>query len=137
MPMYQRLKQFASLNRLFVKIFLWFWITMSGAFIAAAISNYAGRLQVMEPPNMFATLAPLLAAEAVHSYESGGADGFARFSRSHVDDRERHLYLLDGAYHDVLSRPITDDGLNVAHAAVSGHLVVLRSRIAGYRITSA
>jgi len=85
---------------------------------------------------MYATVAPILAAEAAKTYESGGPQAFARFSQSSVDDHEHQLFLLDGFYKDVLSRPLTNDGLRAAHAAKNGQLVVLRAHIAAYKFVS-
>jgi signal transduction histidine kinase len=85
---------------------------------------------------MYATVAPILADEAVKAYESGGPEAFARFSQSNGKGRARQLFLLDGFYKDVLSRPLTNDGLRVAHAAKNGQLVVLRAHIAAYRFVS-
>jgi hypothetical protein len=45
---------------------------------------------------MCATVVPILAAEAVNAYESGGPQGFARFTKSNNENEERQLYLLDG-----------------------------------------
>jgi hypothetical protein len=88
-------------------------------------------------PNLVATVAPILAAEAIHAYEQGGSQGFARFSRSHVYEEERQLYLLDESYRDVLKRHISDDGLRVPRATKGGRLTLLRNHIAGYRALSA
>jgi two-component system, OmpR family, sensor histidine kinase CpxA len=85
---------------------------------------------------MYATVAPILAAEAVKAYESGGPDGFARFSQSNTKERERQLFLLDGFYKDVLSRPLTGERLRVAHAARDGQFVMFRARIAAYNTIS-
>jgi signal transduction histidine kinase len=98
-------------------------------------SRFTG-MHVVSPPNMYATVAPILAAEAVHAYETGGAQGFSRFSQTKVDNAERQLYLLNGFDRDVLSRPISDDGIRVAHAAKVGQLLVLRSNIAAYKVIS-
>src|ERR1700693_5640979 len=126
MPIFQPTRLFSSLDKLFVKIFLWFWITTCGVIIAVFVSSQVNRLQIIEPPSLFATVAPILAAEAVRVYEAGGAEAFAQFSQDKFDDRERKLYLLDGAYRDVLWRPITADGLRVAHAARTGHLTIVK-----------
>jgi two-component system, OmpR family, sensor histidine kinase CpxA len=123
--------------RLFLKIFLWYWLT-AWAMIAIVLlgSRLTGMRQV-SAPNMYATVAPILAEESVKAYESGGPEAFVRFSQG--DDRrdlERQLFLLDGFYKDVLSRPLSDDGLRVAHAAKDGQLVVFRGHIAAYKFVS-
>jgi two-component system sensor histidine kinase CpxA len=122
--------------RLFLKIFFWYWLT-AWAMIAVVLlgSRLTGMRQV-SAPNMYATVAPILAEQAVKAYESGGPEAFARFSQSNVKEKERQLFLLDGSYKDVLSRPISDDGLRLAHAAKDGQLLVLRGHIAAYKFVS-
>jgi signal transduction histidine kinase len=122
--------------RLFLKIFLWFWLTVWGIVAIVLLGNRLTGMRQVSPPNMYATVAPILASEAVHAYESGGPQAFARFSHSNVDDGERQLYLLDGFNRDVLSRSISTDGLRVARAAKTGQVVVLRGHIAAYKYIS-
>ena len=124
------------MHRLFLKIFFWYWLT---AWAIIAILLLGARLTGMRQvsaPNMYATVAPILAEEAVKAYESGGPEAFARFSQGDGHENERQLYLLDGSYKDVLSRPLSSDGLRVAHAAKDGQLVVFRARIAAYKFVS-
>jgi signal transduction histidine kinase len=85
---------------------------------------------------MYPTVVPIVAAEAVRAYETGGPDAFARFAQTNVDDKERILYLLDGFNQDALHRPVSSDGLKTAQAAKSGQLLILRGQIAAYRFTS-
>jgi two-component system sensor histidine kinase CpxA len=122
--------------RLFLKIFFWYWLT-AWAMIAIVLlgSRLTGMRQV-SVPNMYATVAPILAEEAVKAYESGGPEAFARFTQSNDNERERQLFLLDGSDRDVLSRPLSDDGLRVARAAKDGQLVVFRAHIAAYKFVS-
>jgi len=88
-------------------------------------------------PNMYETVAPILASEAAKAYESGGPEAFARFSQGNGHGNERRqLFLLDGSYKDVLSRPLSDDGLRVAQSAKNGQLVVFRAHIAAYKFVS-
>ena len=121
--------------RLFLKIFFWYWLTAWGMIAVVLLGTHLTGMRQVSPPNMFATVAPVLAAEAVNSYESGGPEAFARFSQN-VNDKHRQLFLLDGFYKDVLSRPLSDDGLRVAHSAKDGQLFVLRGRIAAYKFVS-
>jgi two-component system sensor histidine kinase CpxA len=122
--------------RLFLTIFLWFWLTAWGILAIVFLGSRLTGMRQVSPPNMFATVAPILAAQAVKAYESGGPQAFARFSQSNNESRTRQLFLLDGFYKDVLSRPLTDDGLRVAHAAKSGQLIVLRAQIAAFKFVS-
>jgi signal transduction histidine kinase len=138
--------------RLFVKIFLWFWLAIWGILAIVFLSSRLTGMRQVTAPNMYATVAPVLAAEAVNAYETGGPEAFARFSKRSSDKTlrlgiagtvahapatdEHQLYLLDGFYKDVLSRPITSDGLRVARAAKTDQLVVFRAHIAAYRFIS-
>src|SRR5258708_12358693 len=85
---------------------------------------------------MYGIGAGMLGAEDGKAYEAGGSEAFAGFSQSDDEGRGRQLFLLDGLYKDVLSRPLTNDGLRVAHAAKNGQIVILRAHIAGYRFVS-
>jgi two-component system sensor histidine kinase CpxA len=122
--------------RLFLTIFLWFWLTALGLLAIVFLGSRLRGMRQVSPPNMYATVAPILAAEAVKAYESGGPEAFARFSQSNGEGRARQLFLLDGFYKDVLSRPVIDDGIRVAHAAKIGQLVILRAHIAAYKFVS-
>jgi len=122
--------------RLFLTIFLWFWLTTWGMLAIVFLGSRLTGIRQVSAPNMYATVAPILADQAAKAYESGGPEAFARFSQSDDKGRARQLFLLDGLYKDVLSRPLTDDGLRVAHAAKNGQIVVLRAHIAGYRFVS-
>jgi two-component system, OmpR family, sensor histidine kinase CpxA len=119
--------------RLFLTIFLLFWLTAWGIVAIVLLGNRLTGMRQVSAPNMYATVAPIFAAEAVKAYESGGPEAFARFSQSNDEDRGRQLFLLDGFYKDVLSRPLTNDGLRVAHVAKDGQLIVLRAHIAAYK----
>jgi signal transduction histidine kinase len=122
--------------RLFLTIFLWFWLTAWGILAIVFLGSRLTGMRQVSAPDMYATVAPILAVEAVKAYESGGPEAFARFSQSNDVDRPRQLFLLDGFYKDVLSRPLTDDGIRVAHAAKDGQLIVLRAHIAAYKFVS-
>jgi two-component system, OmpR family, sensor histidine kinase CpxA len=123
--------------RLFLKIFFWYWLTAWGMIAVVLLgSRLTSMRQVYSAPSMYATVAPIMAAEAVKAYESGGPEAFARFSQSNKRNRDRQLFLLDGFYKDVLSRPLSDDGLRAAHAGKDGQLVVLRGHIAVYKFVS-
>jgi len=122
--------------RLFLTIFFWFWLTAWGIGAILFLGSHLTGVRQMAAPNMYATVAPILAAQAVQAYEAGGPEAFAHFSQSNVDDQERQLFLLDGFYKDVLSRPLTNDGLRAAHAAKDGQLIVLAGHIAAYKFVS-
>ncbi len=124
------------MHRLFLKIFLWFWLVAVGILAIVSLASRMAGTRAIAAPNMFATVASILASESVKAYESGGPEAFARFSQGNGNDPDRQLLLLDGFYKDVLSRPLTDEGLRVAHAAKSGQLVVLRGHIAAYKYLS-
>jgi two-component system, OmpR family, sensor histidine kinase CpxA len=124
------------MHRLFLKIFFWYWLTAWAIIAIMLLGVRLTGMRQVSAPNMYATVAPILAEEAVKAYESGGPDAFARFSQGNGHDNERQLFLLDGSYKDVLSRPLSNDGLRVAHAAKDGQLVVFRARIAAYKFVS-
>ena len=131
-----RVRARVPIYRLFLTIFLWLWVTAWGILAIVFLGSHFTGMRQVSAPNMYATVAPILAAEAVKAYESGGPEAFARFSQSNDDDSAKQLFLLDGFYKDVLSRRLTNDGLRVAHAAKDGQLVVLRARIAAYKFVS-
>src|SRR5882757_8592910 len=122
--------------RLFLTIFLWFWLTTWGMLAIVFLGSRLTGIRQVSAPNMYATVAPILADQAAKAYESGGPEAFARFSQSDNEGRARQLFLLDGFYKDVLSRPLTNDGFRVAHAAKNGQIVVLRAHIAAYKFVS-
>jgi signal transduction histidine kinase len=125
------------MHRLFLKIFFWYWLTAWAIIAILLLGVRLTGMRQVTAPNMYATVAPILAEEAVKAYESGGPESFARFSQGNGHENERQLFLLDGSYKDVLSRPLSSDGLRVAHAAKDGQLVVFRARIAAYKFVSA
>jgi len=122
--------------RLFITIFLWFWIAAWGMFATVFLINDLKGVRQVSAPSMYATIAPILAAEAVRTYEVGGAAAFARFSQS-SSLPDRRIFLLDGFYKDVLGGTVTNDGLEVAHAARNSQLYMLGSNIAAYKYVSA
>ena len=122
--------------RLFLTISLWFWLTAWGMLAIVSLGVYLRGMREVSAPNMYAVVAPILAAAAVRTYEAGGPEAFARFSQRDVANKTEQLFLLDGFYRDVLSRPLTSDGLRVARAAKNGQLLMLRNDIAAYRFIS-
>jgi two-component system sensor histidine kinase CpxA len=124
------------MHRLFLKIFFWYWLTAWGMIAIVLLGSRLTGMRQVSAPNMYETVAPILASEAVKAYESGGPEAFARFSQSNGHGNEWQLFLLDGFYKDVLSRPLSDDGFRVAHAAKDGQLVVFRAHIAAYKFVS-
>ncbi len=123
-------------HRLFLKIFLWFWFTVWGVLTIVVGSAYFQGPHVLAQPSIWATMAPILATEAVRAYESRGPEAFHRFSQSGVDDSSRQLYLLNGYGEDVLGRSVSDDGARMARIVKRGQLLVLREHIAAYRLVS-
>jgi two-component system, OmpR family, sensor histidine kinase CpxA len=122
--------------RLFLTIFLWFWVTAWAMLAIVFLVNNLKGMREVSAPSMYATIAPILAADAAKTYESGGPEAFARFSQSNVADHERQLFLLDGFYKDVLSGTLTSDGLRMAHSVKNDQLLILRDNIAAYKFVS-
>jgi hypothetical protein len=77
-------------QRLFVKIFLWFWLTALVMFAVSVASRTIG-LRSLGQSDLIAVFAPKLAADAAQAYESGGAPAFEQFARSLTDNRERRI----------------------------------------------
>jgi two-component system sensor histidine kinase CpxA len=122
--------------RLFLKIFFWYWLTAWGIIAIVLLGSRLTGMRQVSAPNMYANVAPILAEEAAKAYESGGPEAFVRFSQSSDHDSERQLFLLDEFNKDVLSRPLSEDGLRLAQSAKNGQLVVFRARIAAYKFVS-
>src|SRR6266481_7120034 len=132
-----RVRARVPMYRLFLKIFFWYWLTAWGMIAIVLLGTRLTGMRQVSAPNMYETVAPILASEAAKAYESGGPEAFARFSQGNGHGNERRqLFLLDGSYKDVLSRPLSDDGLRVAQSAKNGQLVVFRAHIAAYKFVS-
>jgi two-component system sensor histidine kinase CpxA len=125
--------------RLFVKIFLWFWLTALLMFATVAGMRMIG-LRTIGQSKLIAIVAPTLASEAAQAYESGGAPAFEQFAHILANGPERQIYLLDGLGNDVLSRTISPEGRLVAQAARTNGPVVVRyrpnQRIGAYKFVS-
>src|SRR6267154_1145669 len=124
--------------RLFLKIFFWYWLTAWGMIAVVLLGTRLTGMRQVSAPNMYATVAPVLAEEAVKVYESGGPEAFTRFTQSDNNKRERQLFLLNGfnSNKDMLSQPVSNDGLQVMHAAKDDQLVVFRTHITAYKFVS-
>jgi signal transduction histidine kinase len=135
-----RFRDRVPVHRLFVKIFSWFWVT---ALVIVSIIFFGRRvmdLRPIDPSTMYASVAPMLAAEATRAYESGGPAGFARFANSLAGGHESQLFLLDESNKDVLSRAISRDTLRLAREAGKDQLVATQSslyeRVAAYKFVA-
>lgn len=124
-------------RRLFLKVFFWFLFTVWGLHGLVLLSTRFPAMQVVRQPSLSAAIAPLVAAEAIRTYEFDGPEGFVRFVENNRNSKEREIFLLDGFYKDVLHRTISDDGMRTAHAARENQLVIWRGHIAAFRLTSA
>lgn len=127
------------IHRLFVKVFLWFWLTVLALFAIFFASRMLGS-RLLPATDVIAAFAPRVAGEAAHAYEFGGPQEFEQFQRGLMGNSEGELYLIDGYGKDVLSRPIPSDSLSIVRAARSDGGIAtrygLRSRSASYRFTS-
>jgi signal transduction histidine kinase len=127
------------IHRLFVKVFLWFWLTVLALFAIFFASRTLGS-RLLPGTDVIAAFAPRVADEAAHAYESGGPQEFEQFQRGLMGNSEGELYLIDGYGKDVLSRPIPPESLSIVRAARSDGGIMarygLRSRSASYRFTS-
>ena len=124
---------------LFVKVFLWFWLTALVLFAIFVGSRMMGT-RVVPATEVSAAFAPAVANEAAQAYESGGPQAFAQFERTLKGTTRRVLYLIDGSGNDVLSRPIPTDSLSIVKSSRSDGRIVTRyglhSQSASYRIVS-
>lgn len=132
----RRLSILLTGHKLFLKIFLWFWLTLLGIITGVLVAPRLTKFHEVQPPNMNAVVAPMLAAQAVRSYETAGAAGFEKFAHENVDDQGRRLYLLNGVYQDVLGRPLPEHGFEIAKRVRANQLLFFRNEIAAYRYIS-
>jgi two-component system sensor histidine kinase CpxA len=128
----------APIGRLFIKVFLWFWLTVLALFAIFLTSRLGTRL--IPPRDVIATFAPRVADEAAHAYESGGRRELEQFERSLVGKTGLELYLIDGYGKDVLAQPIPTDSLSIVRAARSDGGILnrygFRSHSSSYKFTS-
>jgi signal transduction histidine kinase len=127
------------IGRLFIKVFLWFWLTVLALFAIFMASRMVG-IRLIPSTDIVASFAPRVADEAAHAYESGGPQEFGQFAQGLVGKSGVELYLIDGYGKDVLSRPIPADSLKIVHSARSDGRVLsrygLRSHSSSYKFTS-
>ena len=135
-----RFRDRVPVYRLFVKVFSWFWVT---ALVIIGII-FVGRRVIdsrpIDPSMMYASVASMVAREAAQAYESGGPEGFARFSNSLAGGHKGQILLLDEFNKDVLSRAVSKDTLRLASEAGKDQLVTthipLYERVAAYKFVS-
>jgi signal transduction histidine kinase len=127
------------IGRLFIKVFLWFWLTVLALFAIFMASRMLGT-RLLPSTDVIASFAPRVADEAAHAYELGGPQEFEQFARGLVGKSALELYLIDGYGKDVLSRSIPSDSLSIVRAARSDGRVLsrfgLRSHSSSYKFTS-
>jgi len=128
----------SPIGRLFIKVFLWFWLTVLVLFAIFLASRIGTRL--VPSTDVVASFAPRVADEAAHAYESGGPQGFEQFERGLIGKSGIELYLIDGYGKEVLSRSIPSDSVSIVRAARSDGRVLsrygLRSHSSSYKFTS-
>jgi len=128
----------APIGRLFIKVFLWFWLTVLVLFAIFLASRIGTRL--VPSTDVVASFAPRVADEAALAYESGGLQEFEQFERGLVGKSGIELYLIDGYGKEVLSRSIPPDSLSIVRAARSDGRVLsrygLHSHSSSYKFTS-
>src|SRR6266404_116929 len=136
-----RFRDRVPVHYLFVKIFSWFWVTALVIIAIIFVGRRVMDLRPIDPSTMYASVAPMLAAEATRAYESGGPAGFARFANNLAGGHESQLFLLDESNKDVLSRAISRDTLRLAREAGKDQLVATQSslyeRVAAYKFVAA
>src|SRR6267143_2609820 len=115
----------APIHRLFVKVFLWFWLTVLALFAIFFASRMLGS-RLLPSTDVIAAFAPRVADEAAHAYEFGGAQGFEEFQRELMGKSGGELYLIDGYGKDVLARPIPRDSVSIVLSARSDGKIMAR-----------
>jgi signal transduction histidine kinase len=124
---------------LFVKVFLWFWVTALVLFGIFLGSRMIGT-RVVPATAVSSAFAPAVANEAAQAYESGGPQAFAQFERTLEGTTSRVFYLIDGSGKDISSRPIPIDSLSILKSSRGDGRIVTRyglhSQSAAYRFTS-
>jgi len=127
------------IGRLFIKVFLWFWLTVLALFALFLASRMLGT-RLVPSTDVIASFAPRVADETAHAYESGGPQEFEQFDRRLVGKSGVELYLIDGYGKDVLSRPVPSDSFSIVRAARSDGRILsrygLRSHSSSYKFTS-
>lgn len=128
----------APFGRLFIKVFLWFWLTVLALFAIVLASRIGTRL--VPSTDVVASFFPRVADEAAKAYESGGPQEFEKFERGLVGRSGVELYLIDGYGKEVLSRSVPSDSLSIVRAARSDGRVLsrygIRSHSSSYKFTS-
>src|ERR1700722_15977227 len=126
------------IGRLFIKVFLWFWLTVLALFAIFLASRMLGT-RLVPSTDVIASFAPRVADEAARAFESGGPQEYEKFPRGLVGKAGIELYLIDGYGKDVLSRPIPSDGLSIVRRARSDGRVLtrygFRSHSSSYKFT--
>ena len=89
--------QHIARSRLFFTIFVWFWLTTIAIHVASTVGSALTGVHVVPQENMYATVAPLLAAEAVDTFETGGTPAFTQFSERNFSQNQGTLFLLNGS----------------------------------------
>jgi signal transduction histidine kinase len=125
-------------RRLFVKVFLWFWLAallLFAIFIGGRVGTH-----LLAPTEVVAAFPAVVANDAVRAYESGGPSEFARFEHTLSRGYELKLYLIDRFGREVLSRPIPSESVAIVrNARADGGILVrygLNSRSGSYRFVS-
>src|SRR5258708_9473947 len=90
-----RVRARVPMYRLFLKIFFWYWLTAWGMIAIVLLGTRLTGMRQVSSPNMYATVAPILAEEAVRAYEPRGPEAFARITQGDDNKRERQLFFLD------------------------------------------
>src|ERR1700722_16487114 len=127
------------IGRLFIKVFLWFWLTVLALFAIFLASRMLGT-RLVPSTDVIASFAPREADEEARAFESGGPQEFEKFARGLVGKAVIELYLVDGYGKDVLSRSIPSDSLAIVRRARSDGRVLtrygFRSHSSSYKFTS-
>jgi len=136
-----RTRFWLSRSPLFIKVFLWFWLTMLLVLVLLVASIvHRSRISPLTVPDMWAGVAPVVANAAVHAYEESGAAGYAQFCELILGNQDRQLYLVNSEGRDVRGRALPQNVSAIVQAARGQHHAFLqyglRSKLAAYETYS-
>ena len=118
-----------SRSPLFLKLFLWFWLTILvvlGLLVASIVHRSRTAPHVLTPPNLWVGVARVLANAAVHAYEENGLAGYRQFCEVIQANQNRQLYLVTAENRDVLGHPLPSNVRAIVRSARGRHQTFLQ-----------
>lgn len=97
------------MRRLFLKIFLWFWIANIIALGALALTMWLAPNALFPPPGRFENLTELQLRGALAILESRGEEAFASHLARLEVESGIHVFLFDADGRELLNRPASEE----------------------------